>query len=160
MIVEPLKRAEGGVVVSHLDVTRRRRAEEAVQRDREELAHALRVATMGEMATSIAHEIYQPLTAIVTNAHAASRSLAGARPGGEGPEMLGDTAAGGPRAARVNRRRATRVSERATGRSASASSDASSPTSGKGWGWGLRSAARSWRRMAGGCGRRGTPTAG
>jgi C4-dicarboxylate-specific signal transduction histidine kinase len=46
---------------------RRRRAEEEAQRQRDDLAHALRVATLGELTASIAHEINQPLTAIVTN---------------------------------------------------------------------------------------------
>jgi len=78
MIVEPLKRAEGGLVISHIDVSRRRRAEEEVEREREELAHALRVATLGELATSLAHEINQSLAAIASNAQAAHRMLGAA----------------------------------------------------------------------------------
>ena len=55
---------------------RRRHAEEEAARQRGELAHALRVTTIGELAMSIAHEINQPLTAIVANAEAARRLLA------------------------------------------------------------------------------------
>ena len=51
----------------------RRRAEEASARQREELAHALRVATLGELTASFAHEINQPLAAIMTNAQCARR---------------------------------------------------------------------------------------
>ncbi len=55
---------------------RQRQAEEEVQRQRDELAHALRVATLGELTVSIAHEINQPLAGIVANADAARRLLA------------------------------------------------------------------------------------
>jgi signal transduction histidine kinase/ABC-type uncharacterized transport system substrate-binding protein len=55
---------------------RRRQAEAEAQRQRDELAHALRVATLGELTASIAHEINQPLAAIVTNATATRRLLA------------------------------------------------------------------------------------
>jgi C4-dicarboxylate-specific signal transduction histidine kinase len=67
------QRAERAVQESE---ARRRHAEEEAQRQREELAHALRVATLGELTASIAHEINQPLTAIVTNADAVRRLLA------------------------------------------------------------------------------------
>jgi hypothetical protein len=51
-------RAESAVRESE---ARRRQAEEEAQRQRDELAHALRVATLGELTASIAHEINQPL---------------------------------------------------------------------------------------------------
>lgn len=54
----------------------RARAEERESRLREELAHVGRVATAGELATSLAHEVNQPLAAIVTNAQAGQRYLA------------------------------------------------------------------------------------
>ncbi len=50
-----------------IDVTDRRRAEE----ERQALAHANRVTTMGQLAASIAHEVNQPIAAVVTNAQAA-----------------------------------------------------------------------------------------
>ena len=46
-----------------------------------ELAHANRVATMGQLSASIVHEVKQPIAAAVTNAHAASRWLAAHPPG-------------------------------------------------------------------------------
>src|ERR1043166_10153978 len=48
----------------------RKRAEEALHHARTELAHVTRVATLGEMSASIAHEINQPLAAVVNNASA------------------------------------------------------------------------------------------
>jgi C4-dicarboxylate-specific signal transduction histidine kinase len=59
------------VLVSVMDVTERRRTEEA----QAELAHISRVTTMAEMAASIAHEINQPLAAVVTNGGASLRWL-------------------------------------------------------------------------------------
>jgi signal transduction histidine kinase len=53
----------------------RKRAEEALLRAQSELAHVTRVATLGEMTASIAHEINQPLGAIVNNANACLRWL-------------------------------------------------------------------------------------
>jgi len=63
-----------------IDVTERRRAEEALREAQAELAHVTRVMTMGELAASIAHEINQPLTAVVTNGGACLRWLAGELP--------------------------------------------------------------------------------
>jgi C4-dicarboxylate-specific signal transduction histidine kinase len=51
-----------------MDVTDQRRSEDALRAAQADLAHAGRLATMGELAASIAHEVNQPLTAIVTNA--------------------------------------------------------------------------------------------
>ncbi len=75
MAVEPFRRPEGGAVISYIDITRRRHAEEEARRQREDLAHAQRVTTLGELSASLAHEINQPLAAIVTNAQAAIRLL-------------------------------------------------------------------------------------
>ena len=79
MTVVPLERPEGGAVVSHADVTERRIAEREAQSIRQELAHYLRVSTIGELTTSIAHELNQPLAAILANAQAA-RKLLGSAP--------------------------------------------------------------------------------
>jgi PAS domain S-box-containing protein len=62
------------------DITERLKAEAEARQRREELAHVSRIATMGELTTSLAHEINQPLTAILSNAEAAQRFLAGAEP--------------------------------------------------------------------------------
>src|SRR5262249_21265430 len=58
----------------------RSRAAQALREARAELAHVTRVMTMGELTASIAHEINQPLAAIVTNANASLRWLAGESP--------------------------------------------------------------------------------
>jgi C4-dicarboxylate-specific signal transduction histidine kinase len=47
-----------------------RKAQEALMKTRADLAHLSRLFTMGELTTSIAHEVNQPLTAVVTNGHA------------------------------------------------------------------------------------------
>jgi two-component system sensor kinase FixL len=57
------------------DISERRRAEAEILRQRDELSHITRVVTMGELAASIAHEINQPLAAILNNAQAALRFL-------------------------------------------------------------------------------------
>ena len=53
----------------------RRRADAEVRRLRDELAHVGRVSTVGELTASLAHELGQPLTAILSNAEAAQRLL-------------------------------------------------------------------------------------
>jgi PAS domain S-box-containing protein len=58
------------------DITERKRAMEELQKAQAELAHLSRITTMGELASSIAHEINQPIGAIVTNGNAAVRWLA------------------------------------------------------------------------------------
>jgi len=63
-----------------MDVTERKRAEEALREAQAELTHVTRVTTLGEMTASIAHEINQPLAAVVNNASACLRWLAGQVP--------------------------------------------------------------------------------
>jgi len=58
------------------DITERKLAEEALRAAQGDLAHVTRVTTMGELTASIAHEINQPLSAIVNNANACRRMLA------------------------------------------------------------------------------------
>jgi PAS domain S-box-containing protein len=80
---EPIRDADGTVVRlvgALLDITDRRQTEEALREAQAELAHVTRVATLGELTTSIAHEINQPLAAVVNNASACLRWLAGAAP--------------------------------------------------------------------------------
>jgi PAS domain S-box-containing protein len=58
------------------DVSDRKQAELDAQRHRAELAHVARVSTMGELAASLAHELAQPITAILSNAQSAQHVLA------------------------------------------------------------------------------------
>jgi PAS domain S-box-containing protein len=58
------------------DVTERRQIDLEIQRHREQLAHVSRVTTLGELTASLAHELHQPLAAIMSNAQAALRFLA------------------------------------------------------------------------------------
>ena len=90
------------VLVTLTDITERKRAEEALQKAQAELAHVTRVTTMGELTSSIAHEVNQPLTAIVTNANAALRWLAAQPPNlAEARETVGRIARDGHRASEV-----------------------------------------------------------
>ena len=71
------------------DITERKQAEVELRKNREELAHVGRVALMGELAASLAHELNQPLTGIITNADVALRSLdRGISPAGGFREIL------------------------------------------------------------------------
>jgi PAS domain S-box-containing protein len=87
-----------------MDVTARRQAEAEAVQQREELGHLSRVALVGEMAASLAHELNQPLTAMVTNAAAAQRFLANEDVNlDELREILTDIASDGRRASGVIR---------------------------------------------------------
>jgi PAS domain S-box-containing protein len=57
------------------DVTQRRLAEEALDKVRSELAHVTRVMSLGALSASIAHEVTQPLSGIITNASTCLRLL-------------------------------------------------------------------------------------
>jgi two-component system sensor kinase FixL len=74
------------------DVTDRQRVEDEIRQMRDRLTHFGRIATMGEMATGIAHEINQPLTAIATYAQACQRLLA--NPPGQLTDALSDITEG------------------------------------------------------------------
>jgi PAS domain S-box-containing protein len=82
------------------DVTELRMSEEALGKARSELAHVARVTTLGLLTASVAHEVNQPLTGIVTNANTSLLMLSAERPNVEG--------------AREATRRAIRDASRAT----------------------------------------------
>jgi C4-dicarboxylate-specific signal transduction histidine kinase len=62
------------------DISERKRADEALQIAQADLAHVARVTTMGELTASIAHEVNQPLTAVVANGDACLRWLGATEP--------------------------------------------------------------------------------
>ena len=66
---------DGGVVSIRTDITDRKRAEEVRHRQEAELAQVLRRASMGEMASALAHELSQPLAVIVNYANGLLRRI-------------------------------------------------------------------------------------
>ena len=63
-----------------MEIVEREKAEETVHKTQVQLAHVNRVMTMGELATSIAHELNQPLMAVAVNGEACLQWLNGAHP--------------------------------------------------------------------------------
>src|SRR5262245_21995203 len=80
---EPLRDQEGRIIRWYslvYDIDDRKNTEDALRKTQDELAHITRVMTMGELAASIAHEVNQPLTAVITNGNSCLRWLAGDAP--------------------------------------------------------------------------------
>ncbi len=87
-----------------IDITPRKLAEAEALRQRDELSHLSRVALMGEMSASIAHELNQPLAGILSNAAAGQRFIDGGNVDeGEIHELLRDIIADGRRASDIVR---------------------------------------------------------
>ncbi|MCG3149082.1 MAG: Adaptive-response sensory-kinase SasA [Verrucomicrobiae bacterium] len=107
-IISPLHDSAGQIthfVAVKEDITDRKRAALESYRDRAEITHLSRVAMLGEMSGSLAHELNQPLTAILSNAQAAQRFLAdGQADLNEVREILRDIVADDLRAGEVIRR--------------------------------------------------------
>ena len=104
----PMRDAHGNILRWHgilTDIQDRKQAEEERERRRQletHLAHLSRVSMMGELTASIAHEVNQPLTGIVSNGSACLRWLAGDPPNvSEVREAVGDIVRDGKRAAEV-----------------------------------------------------------
>ena len=90
------------VLVMALDVTERNRAQARLAQSQAELTHVSRLTTLGQLAASIAHEVNQPLSAVVTYAKSGRRWLAREAPNaGEVSDCLDQIAANGTRAADV-----------------------------------------------------------
>ena len=88
-----------------MDVTERRRAEEALSKVRSELAHMARVTSLGALTASIAHEVNQPLSGIITNANTCLKMLAADPPNVAGAqETARRTVRDGNRAADIIKR--------------------------------------------------------
>ncbi|HKA60773.1 MAG TPA: ATP-binding protein [Methylomirabilota bacterium] len=103
--VSPLKRPEGGAVILYLDITSQKRAEMEAEHLRRDLTYLSRVSTMGQLTASLAHELIQPLTAIVSNAQAGERYLTtDASAVADVRELLADVTADAKRAGEVIRR--------------------------------------------------------
>jgi len=94
-----------GFFAQVVDVTDLKQAEQEARQIRDELAHAGRIATMGEMAAALAHELNQPLAAILSNAQAATRFLRAPNPDlAEVRDILHDIVVDDARAGEVIRR--------------------------------------------------------
>ncbi|HEV2694976.1 MAG TPA: PAS domain S-box protein [Verrucomicrobiae bacterium] len=94
----------GGVVVFS-DITELKENEQKLRQTGAELARVARLTTMGELTASIAHEVNQPLAAVVTNANAISRWLAAVPPNlDEAREAVQRIARDGNRASEVIKR--------------------------------------------------------
>jgi PAS domain S-box-containing protein len=93
------------VLGASTDITQRKKTEIELREQRAELAHVARISTMGELAASLAHELNQPLTAILSNAQAALRFLS-SKPSDieEVREILQDIVKDNSRASEVIRR--------------------------------------------------------
>lgn len=79
LTISPIKNERGMIVGASTiarDITARKKAEVEELQHRTELAHLSRVTMLGELSGSLAHELNQPLTAILSNAQAAQRFLA------------------------------------------------------------------------------------
>ena len=74
-IAPPELRSQGTSFVGLIDISDQANAREAVRNMQVELAHAARVAILGELTASLAHEVAQPISAIVTRGGAARRWL-------------------------------------------------------------------------------------
>src|SRR5206468_2023096 len=101
--LNPIHTTEGlSVLASVIDITARKQAEMEHQRQNMELARVGRVAVMGELAASLAHEVNNPIGAMVANASAGQRLLAAGKIGTDQlTELLGDIVADGRRAGQV-----------------------------------------------------------
>src|SRR6185295_7070197 len=80
----------GGLLLAR---ARQQRAEAEARLQRDDLAHVLRVTAVGELTTSLAHEISQPVAAVLLNAQAARRLMEKGRPVEEIAEALADITA-------------------------------------------------------------------
>jgi PAS domain S-box-containing protein len=92
------------VLAALVDLTERKRAERDLEQQRSELSHLSRVTMLGELSGSLAHELNQPLTAILSNAQAALRFLEARQPDlDEVREILRDIVSDDKRAGEVIR---------------------------------------------------------
>jgi PAS domain S-box-containing protein len=160
---EPM-RDEGGRIVEWFglchDIDDQIHAEDALRRGSDKLAQATRAASLAELSASIAHEVNQPLAAIVANSHACQRWLSAEPPNVERAMLTAERItrdANSAATARVRSRSAHRVMASArfasrfatpepASRMPSASSSRSSRPSSTGWVWAWPFAVRSSNR--------------
>lgn len=107
-VISPLRNPAGSIthfVAVKEDITGRKRTDLELLQQRNQLTHLSRVTMLGELADSLAHELNQPLTSILSNAQAAQRFLAHGQPDlNEMRDILADIVAEDKRAGEVIRR--------------------------------------------------------
>jgi two-component system sensor kinase FixL len=98
--LNPIQAPQGTIVLATIqDLSERKRAEEEARRRREEISRLSRISLLGEMTASIAHELNQPLSGILSNASAGQRFIdRGEADPARLREILADVAADGRRA--------------------------------------------------------------
>jgi PAS domain S-box-containing protein len=116
-VKRPIVESDGSarqVLGASTDITQRKQTEIELREQRAELAHVARISTMGELSASLAHELNQPLTAILSNAQAALRFLS-SKPADieEVREILQDIVKDNSRASEVIRRMRSLVKKEA-----------------------------------------------
>jgi len=101
-LVPPTETADPFLQAIYINITDRKRAEDALQQAQADLARLNRVMLLGEMTASIAHEINQPIAAVITNANAGLRWLGAQQPDlDEVQQALGRIVRDGTRAGEV-----------------------------------------------------------
>lgn len=94
--------SDGSSLSIGTDITERKLVEQSLQEAQAELAHVTRALVMGELVASIAHEVNQPLTGVVTNGNFALRELASGTPNlGKLREVIAEIVEDGTRASAV-----------------------------------------------------------
>jgi len=81
--IAPIRNTDGDIthyVVAQTDITLMKKRDSEIEEQREDLLHVTRVGKLAEFVSSLAHEISQPLTAILSYAQAAQRLLKGKEP--------------------------------------------------------------------------------
>lgn len=117
VVIEDPPGSASGLLCSGDDLTDSRRAEQELREARDRVTHVARLATMGEMASGISHELNQPLAAIATYAQAGMRLLAGSEPDlPEARDVLKQVAEQALRAGEIIRRMRTLVRNRTAAR--------------------------------------------
>lgn len=101
--LSPIETSEETLVLAAIvDITFRKQSEQELAQQRNQLTHLSRVNMLGELAGSLAHELNQPLTAVLSNAQAAQRFLAQDQPDlNEVKDILTDIVAEDKRAGEV-----------------------------------------------------------
>src|SRR5262249_6140489 len=105
LLAEPLPGGAGGAVIMHRDVTQRKQMQTQAQQRYQAETRVAKVPALGELAAALAHELRQPLAAILSNSQAAQRFLTAEQPDlEEARQILADINADDKRAVDILRR--------------------------------------------------------